>query len=262
MKIQRNMLALLVATPLGLSGVAGAAASDIVAGPGAGTTVTPPASQEVREGRGARRESNTTDRANSRQRRAVDDINGGGRTGRRVAGSRTGSSQSQQTNPRRSTDRRFNRPRDAERIDRRQVIGDGRYARDHRRGAYPVSDRHSGRAGPNNRFRDTRTAHLDRGRLEERGGFDNRVDRRLSKQRTRIRDGWQSGELSRGEFRRLRKDQKQIARMDRRFGSDGRYTKRERRQLNRVMDRASNRVYRAKHNARTAYRSGSHRRRH
>lgn len=256
------MLALLVASTLGLSGIAGAAAGDIVAGPGAGTSVTRPAPQEVREGRDAGRESNTTDRPGSRQRRAVDDGSGSARTGTRVERSRAASSEQQRANPQRSTDRRFNRVRDAERIDRRRVTGDDRYARDHRRGANPVSDHRSGRAGPDNRFHRTRTARVDRGRAEKRGGFDNRIDRRVSKQRARIRDGWQSGELNRGEFRQLRKDQKKIARMDRRFGSDGRYSKRERRQLNRVMDRASNRVYRAKHNERTAHRSGSHRRRH
>jgi hypothetical protein len=78
------------------------------------------------------------------------------------------------------------------------------------------------------------------------------VDRRLSKQRARTRAGWKDGEITRPELKRIRRDQHRIARMDRRFGSDGRYTKRERRKLNHALDRASNRVYRAKNNRRVA----------
>jgi hypothetical protein len=40
--------------------------------------------------------------------------------------------------------------------------------------------------------------------------------------------------------------------MDSRFGSDGHYTKRERRKLNNSLDRASQRVYRANDNHRVA----------
>jgi hypothetical protein len=93
-----------------------------------------------------------------------------------------------------------------------------------------------------------------------RGGFDNRVDRQLSKQQAQIRQGRHSGELSRGEHKRLQKDQSRIAHMDRHFGSDGRYTKVERRKLSNALDRASNRVYRAKNNDRVASRSGGHKR--
>ena len=84
---------------------------------------------------------------------------------------------------------------------------------------------------------------------------DDRVDRRLSNQRARARAGWEDGEVTRRELKRIRRDQRKITRMDRRFGSDGHYTKRERRKLNRAMDRASNRVYRAKHNRRVAGRN-------
>ena len=59
-----------------------------------------------------------------------------------------------------------------------------------------------------------------------------------------------SGEVTHRELKRIRKDQRKIARMDRRFGGDGRYTKRERRKLNSALDRASRRVYRVKNNRR------------
>ena len=100
----------------------------------------------------------------------------------------------------------------------------------------------------------------DQSRPKHRG-FENRVDRRVSRQHARIRDGWRNGDLTRKELKRLRKDQRKIARMDRRFGRDGHYTKRERRKLNKALDRASHRVYRAKHNRRTPGRArmGGHR---
>jgi len=129
------------------------------------------------------------------------------------------------------------------RMDRR-FGSDGRYTRYERRKLNNALDHSSRRVQ----------------RAKQRG-FDNRVDRRVSNQRARIRDGWKSGELSRGEFKRLRRDQKQIARMDRHFGSDGRYTKRERKKLSNALDRSSRRVYRAKHNDRVAHRVSSNKRR-
>jgi len=74
----------------------------------------------------------------------------------------------------------------------------------------------------------------------------------LSKQQARVRHGWKDGEITRKELKRLRKDRRKIARMDRRFGRDGHYTRHERRKLNKAMDRASQRIYRAKHNHRVA----------
>jgi hypothetical protein len=132
-----------------------------------------------------------------------------------------------------------------------------RYARSDRYSRGKVKARSHGRGEHSDRY-----GHLnaDRGRTKQHG-FENRVDRRLSNQRARIRDGWQSGALNKAEFRRLRSDQKKIARMDRRFGSDGHYTRYERRRLNKALDRSSKRVQRAKNNDRVAYRSGSHARR-
>ena len=100
----------------------------------------------------------------------------------------------------------------------------------------------------------------DRARAKHRG-FDGRVDRRLSKQRERTRAGWENGDLTRREMKRIRKDQHKIARMDRRFGRDGRYTGHERRKLNKALDRASHRVYRAKHNSHVPRQTRSKKRR-
>ena len=76
------------------------------------------------------------------------------------------------------------------------------------------------------------------------------VDDRQATQRERIRDGVASGELTRKEARKLRKQQRRINRMEDRFGADGHYTWREKRRLDRALDKASKRIYRGKHNDR------------
>jgi hypothetical protein len=90
------------------------------------------------------------------------------------------------------------------------------------------------------------------------GAFDERVDRRQARQTGRIRDGRHSGELTRRELERLRQDQRRISRLERRFEADGRYTRGERRTLERALDRSSQRISRAKNNDRTRN-AGAHR---
>ena len=80
--------------------------------------------------------------------------------------------------------------------------------------------------------------------------FENRVDRRQDRQWARISEARESGDLSRGEARRLRKDQQKIARMERRFERDGYYSPKERRVMERALDRASERIRRAEYNDR------------
>lgn len=75
-----------------------------------------------------------------------------------------------------------------------------------------------------------------------------RVDRRQERQRYRIKQGRRSGELTRGESRRLKKQQKRIARMEDRFYADDYLSGRERRRLAHAQDRASRRIARFKHN--------------
>ena len=78
--------------------------------------------------------------------------------------------------------------------------------------------------------------------------FENRVDRRQARQWDRIQDGIDRGELSRREVRRLMRSQRRIARMEDRFIRDGYISPRERRKLERALDRTSKRIKRAKHN--------------
>ena len=87
------------------------------------------------------------------------------------------------------------------------------------------------------------------------GDFADRVDRRQDNQRHRIKEGWRSGDLTRKEMRKLRKDQKRIARMEDRFGADGYYSPRERRKLKNALSRSSDRIRYFKHND---WRPGSH----
>ena len=77
-----------------------------------------------------------------------------------------------------------------------------------------------------------------------------RVDVRERAQHARIADGVASGELRPMELRRLRREQRRIKKMERRARRDGRMTRAERRRLERSQDRASRRIYRAKHDCR------------
>lgn len=78
--------------------------------------------------------------------------------------------------------------------------------------------------------------------------FRRAVDRRQAGQRARIRQGWHSGNLSRKEVSRLRRDQRRIGKLERRSGADGHYTRHERRALKGALDHSSKRIWRMKHN--------------
>lgn len=83
------------------------------------------------------------------------------------------------------------------------------------------------------------------------------VDGRQQVQRERIRDGIASGALDRGEIKRLRKDQRRINRLEERLGADGHYSRRDRRALDRALDRSGKHIARARHGRRGGY--GGHR---
>ncbi len=74
-----------------------------------------------------------------------------------------------------------------------------------------------------------------------------------SNQSLRIQQGIYSGELTRGEARVLRNEQRNIYRLKKRFLRDGRLSKRERRTLRSRYKKASRHIYRLKHNSRTRY---------
>ena len=75
-----------------------------------------------------------------------------------------------------------------------------------------------------------------------------REDRRQSSQRSRIREGVASGELTKGEAHQLRSQQRRVRRAERRAESDGQVTEKEQAHLENMQDRASKNIYRKKHN--------------
>ena len=81
----------------------------------------------------------------------------------------------------------------------------------------------------------------------------NRIEQRLVNQRFRIRDGIASGELTRKEAKRLRKQQRRISRLARSFMYDGYLDRYEFSELKNKLNRASQRIYRLKHNNRVQY---------
>ena len=79
--------------------------------------------------------------------------------------------------------------------------------------------------------------------------FTPRVDRREVRQQARIQQGIRSGELTRGEARRLERGQARVDRMECRAKADGRVTLRERERLAHAQNVQSRRIHRLKHNA-------------
>ncbi len=73
---------------------------------------------------------------------------------------------------------------------------------------------------------------------------------RKRNQDLRIGHGIRTGELTRREAEKLKKEQWQIDRFERRAWADGRLSRWERNELDRMRDRASDRIYKFKHNER------------
>ena len=74
------------------------------------------------------------------------------------------------------------------------------------------------------------------------------INDRQHNQQKRIFDGVQDSELNKKEFARLEKEQAQIRRQERRFKSDGEFTKVERARVQRNLNQSSRHIRRAKHN--------------
>ena len=79
-----------------------------------------------------------------------------------------------------------------------------------------------------------------------------RVDHRRVVERARIHQGVRSGRLTWGEARRLNMHQRHIVRAERRAKSDGFVSRGERARLNHMQNRQSRRIFRLKHNGRSA----------
>lgn len=78
--------------------------------------------------------------------------------------------------------------------------------------------------------------------------FENRIEQRQDKQSHRIERGFNQGELTYHELRKLIKKQHKLERLSHEFSEDGRYNRREKNILNRKYDKLDDMIYRMKHN--------------
>ncbi len=76
-----------------------------------------------------------------------------------------------------------------------------------------------------------------------------RADNRQEQQAERIAQGIDSGELTQREASKLIQQQRAIARTERRFKSDGNYTRKEKALIEHRQDAASAAIYTQKHDA-------------
>lgn len=74
------------------------------------------------------------------------------------------------------------------------------------------------------------------------------INKTQKKQQIRIHQGIKSGELTRGEVRKLENQQKAIQRDKKIAKADGVVTPRERKHIRKEQNRASNNIYKKKHN--------------
>ena len=77
-----------------------------------------------------------------------------------------------------------------------------------------------------------------------------RFEQRIDRQHRRIEQGVRSGDLTRKEAKRLRKQLRHIVRLEHRYTRDGHLDRHERRKLQHKLNVASNRIYRLRHNDR------------
>jgi hypothetical protein len=73
------------------------------------------------------------------------------------------------------------------------------------------------------------------------------INKRQHNQHKRIVQGFRSGELTKREVYRLKKEQRRIAKKERKFKADGELTRRERAILHHDLKHASGHIYREKH---------------
>jgi hypothetical protein len=85
--------------------------------------------------------------------------------------------------------------------------------------------------------------------VAQAGHRDPGVNARQANQQARIAQGARSGELTKHEAHRLEREQRGIAREERREKADGRLSTRERADLHRDLNAASRDIYRQKHDA-------------
>lgn len=98
----------------------------------------------------------------------------------------------------------------------------------------------------------------DRHAYQQSQRFSQMIDARQDRQMERIMDGMHQGHLTRGEFRRLQREQHDIRAMEHHFRADGVIDVREFQRLDRALDVASRNIQGEKHDrqARSPYGNG------
>jgi hypothetical protein len=79
-------------------------------------------------------------------------------------------------------------------------------------------------------------------------GKNHRVSKRQKNQGKRIGEGFKSGELTKGETFGLVQGQKKVLKYKRKAKSDGEFTLKEKVKIEKLQDRQSRRIFKAKHN--------------
>lgn len=87
-----------------------------------------------------------------------------------------------------------------------------------------------------------------RGNFDHRGSQGN-INQREAFQRNRIAQAQRSGELTRGETRALVGEQRRIESIERDYRSDGRFTREERADIQRRLDRSQRHIYQESHDS-------------
>lgn len=99
------------------------------------------------------------------------------------------------------------------------------------------------------------TVSAQAGHNDGKGDIRDRLDR----QHSRIEHGIDSGKLTRKEAKVLKREQRKSRHLYHEFKEDGYLSKRERRELNRRLDRVSDQIWDLKHNERSRYDISAHR---
>jgi uncharacterized membrane protein YebE (DUF533 family) len=95
----------------------------------------------------------------------------------------------------------------------------------------------------------------DRHAAQQSRHYSQEINARQDRQMARIEAGMRRGDLTRGEYRRLMEEQREIRAMERHFRADGWIDAREFRRIERALDIASNNIRDERHDrqARSAY---------
>ncbi|MGM9487675.1 hypothetical protein [Ideonella sp. YS5] len=90
----------------------------------------------------------------------------------------------------------------------------------------------------------------------QRGTNTPLIDKHEASQEQRIKEGKQSGELTRHEARRLKGEQKAVDRAQTKAAADGTVTAQERQHIRKAQNKAGKDIYRQKHDGASAPSSG------